>query len=194
MSASDPAVVILSYMTGVADMLPFNKEYETVEAEFLKALGSPKACVSAIFKLRNDDMKAKFDARCATIASKRGGVAPKVVTAYHGTSLIAASSIAATGFDPKYSTIAAYGKGTYASVHPATALGYCKDVKTTDNFSMVFMCDFAKGLYGTPGDGKPFTAACDYSGSGRGDDILVTPYADGILPKYLICFYKWAAV
>lgn len=191
MTTPDPAGVILSMMHGVADMLPFNKEYETVEATFLKALGSPKACVSAIFKIRNADMTTKFDARCADIAAKRG-VAPTVITAYHGTSLTAASSIAAGGFDPKYSTIAAYGTGTYASAKPATALQYCKDVKTTDNFSMVFMCDFAKGTFGTPGGGKAFTCACDYSGTGGKDDILVTPYADGILPQYLICFYKWA--
>ena len=57
MTSPDPAVVILSYMSEVADMLPFNKEYETVEAVFLKALGSPKACVSAIFKIRNAGMK-----------------------------------------------------------------------------------------------------------------------------------------
>ncbi len=178
-------------MSDVADMLSFNKEYETVEAAFLKALGSPKACVSAIFKIRNAAMKAAFDARCADIAAKRG-TAATVITAYHGTSLAAASSIASSGFDPKYSSVAAYGKGTYASAKPATALQYCKDVKTTDNFSMVFMCDFAKGKFGSPGSGKAFTPACDYSGTGGKDDILVTPYADGILPQYLICFYKWA--
>jgi hypothetical protein len=115
------------------------------------------------------------------------------VTAYHGTSLAAAASIAARGFDPSYSTTAAYGKGTYASCQPATALSYCKDVKSRDNFSMVFMCDFAKGKFGSPGPSNTFTAACDYGGTGGGDGaILVTPYADGIVPNYLICFYKWA--
>jgi hypothetical protein len=192
MAVPDPAIIIISMMHDVADMLPFNKEYETVEATFLKALGSPKACVSAIFKIRNATMKAAFDTRCADIAAKRG-VAPTVITAYHGTSLAAASSIAVCGFDPTYSTIAAYGKGTYASAKPGTALGYCKDVKTTDNFSMVFMCDFAKGKFGSPGASKAFTDACDYSGTGgNADVIIVTPYADGILPNYLICFYKWA--
>ena len=192
MSSPDPAVIVISMMSGIADMMAFNKEYETVETTFLTALGSPKACVSAIFKIRNDSLKAAFDARCARIATKRG-TAPSVITTYHGTSLAAASSIAGGGFDPARSTIAVYGTGTYASTKPATALQYCKDVKTTDNFSMVFMCDFAKGKFGSPGSGKAFTDACDYSGTGGKDDILVTPYADGILPKYLICYYKWAA-
>jgi hypothetical protein len=186
----DPAVVILSYMKDIADLLPFNKEYDTVEAEFLKELGSPKACVSAIFKIRNAAIKAGFDARCADIAAKRGST-PAVITTYHGTSLAAASSIAQVGFDPKYSTIAVYGKGTYSSTKPSTALGYCKDVKTTDNFSMVFMCDFAKGKFGTP-DASNRLTECDYSGSGGKDEIVVTPFADGIVPNYLICFYKWA--
>jgi hypothetical protein len=191
MAASDPAIVVISMMSGIADMMVFNKEYETVETAFLTALGSPKACVSAIFKLRNDGMKAAFDARCALIAAKRGA-APSVITAYHGTSLAAAASIAGGGFDPTRSTVAAYGRGTYASTKPATALQYCKDVKSTDNFSMVFACDFAKGKFGSPGYGNVFTDACDYSGTGGKDDIVVTPYADGILPKYLICYYKWA--
>ena len=57
---------------------------------------------------------------------------------------------------------------------------------------MVFACDFAKGKFGSPGYGNVFTDACDYSGTGGKDDIVVTPYVDGILPKYLICYYKWA--
>ncbi len=192
-ASPDPAVVVLSMMSGIADIMAFGKEYDTIESVFLKALGSPKACVSAIFKIRNTDMKTAFDARCADIATKRAA-APTVITAYHGTSLAAASSISRLGFDPAYSTIAAYGKGTYASADPATALSYCKDVRTTDNFSMVFMCDFAKGKFGSPGSGQAFTKKCDcdYSGTGGKDNILVTPYADGILPKYLICFYRWA--
>ncbi len=171
-------------------MMLLNKEYDAVESTFLTALGSPKACVSAIFKIRNDDMKTAFDSRCVAIAKKRR-TAPTVITAYHGTTLTAATSISHSGFDPSYSTVAVYGKGTYVSANPGTALTYCKDVKTTDNFNMVFMCDFVKGKFGTPGSGMPFTDACDYSGTAR-DDILVTPCADGILPKYLICFYKWA--
>jgi hypothetical protein len=191
MATPDPAVVILSYMRDIADILPFNREYDTVEAEFLRELGSPKACVSAIFKIRNAAMRTAFDARCAHIATKRGKV-PDVITTYHGTSLAAASSIARGGFDPRYSTFAAYGKGTYSSTKPGTALGYCKDVLTTDNFSMVFMCDFAKGKFGTPGASRVFTDECDYSGTGGKDEIIVTPHADGILPNYLICFYMWA--
>jgi hypothetical protein len=178
-------------MRDIADILPFNREYDTVEAEFLRELGSPKACVSAIFKIRNAAMRTAFDARCAHIATKRGKV-PDVITTYHGTSLAAASSIARGGFDPRYSTFAAYGKGTYSSTKPGTALGYCKDVLTTDNFSMVFMCDFAKGKFGTPGASRVFTDECDYSGTGGKDEIIVTPHADGILPNYLICFYMWA--
>lgn len=91
MAAPDPAVVILSYMSGVADF------QQGVETTFLKALGSPKACAT---------MKAAFDARCVDITAKRG-TAPTIITAYHGTSLNAAVSIASGGFDPKYSTTAA---------------------------------------------------------------------------------------
>lgn len=190
LGGSDPAVAVISTMSGIADLMVFNKEYETVESTFLKALGSPKACVSAIFKIRNVEMKAAFDARCASISATRKAD-PTVINVYHGTSLVAAASIARLGFDPSYSTIAAYGKGTYASANPSTALGYCKDVRSTDNFSMIFMCDFAKGKFGTQ-DSRNILTDCDYSGCRVKDNVVVTPYADGVLPKYLICFYKWA--
>lgn len=178
-------------MAGIADNLQMNSEYDTVEQRFLTALGKPDACASAIFKLRNDGLRHAFEARRNAIATHRG-FEPKVITVYHGTSLAAATSIAQHGFNPTYSMTAVYGKGTYASTRPLTALGYCKDVRTTDNFNMVFMCDFVKGKFGLPGSQNRFTDACDYSGDGH-DDILVTPYADGIVPNYLICFYKWSA-
>lgn len=191
MPSSDPALMILSAMSGIADNLPMNSEYDEVERRFLTALGKPDACVSAIFKLRNDSLRHAFETRRQTIATRRG-VEPNVITVYHGTSLVAATSIAQHGFNPSYSMTAVYGKGTYVSTRPAIALGYCKDVKTTDNFNMVFMCDFLKGKFGLPGSQNRFTDECDYSGDGH-DDILVTPYADGIVPNYLLCFYKWSA-
>jgi len=49
---------------------------------------------------------------------------------------------------------------------------------------MVFMCDFVVGKFS-----KKLDATVD--SSGNGSDIYVTPYHYGIVPKYLICFYKW---
>lgn len=190
-SDPDPATTILSEMAGIADALPMNEEYTTVEQRFLATLGSSNACISTIFKLHNDDLRGAFEARRHSIASRRG-IEPSVITVYHGTSLDAATTIAQHGFNPTYSMTAVYGKGIYASTRPLTALGYCKDVDINDNFNMVFMCDFVKGKFAFIGSQNRFTDECDYSGDGY-DDILVTPYADGIVPNYLICFYTVGA-
>ena len=170
-------------------MLPLNKEYDDVTAKFRKSLGKDEVCVSVIYKIHNHALETAFNERCAAIEACRG-VRPEIVDVFHGTTLTAAANIVNTGFDPYYSKVAAYGKGTYASPSVNTAVLYCKDVKKDTDFSMIFLCRFLKGTHGVSGSGSIInTATTDYCGSG---DILVTPYADGIIPDYLLCYYMWS--
>ena len=179
----------LTELARYADPLPLNAEYDRVEGIFLKDLALPDACISTIYKVRSGEWSAGFDACAADITAKRG-VPPTQVRVYHGTTAAAAASICVGGFDPSYSTVAVYGRGTYASPLPRTALHYCKDVKTTENFSMVFLCKFLQGTFGVrTAAGTLDTTVTDYSGNGH--DILVTPYRYGIIPEYLICYYQW---
>jgi hypothetical protein len=180
---------LLADLAKVADPLPLNAIYDRVEAIFLKDLALPNACISSIYKVRPGTLVAAFEATAAEIATKRG-VSPTRIHVYHGTTAAAAASICVGGFDPSYSTHAVYGKGTYASPLPRTALQYCKDVKTKENFSMVFLCKFLQGTFGhMTADGTLDTTVTDYSGNGS--NILVTPYRYGIIPEYLICYYQW---
>ena len=177
-------------IAGNASMLPLNKEFDEVTAKFRAAIGTENVCVSVIYKINNDVLNKAFDARATAIYDARGSI-PKVIDVYHGTSLLAAANIVNTGFDPNFSRIAAFGKGTYASPSVNTALGYCKDVRSDNDFSMIFMCRFLQGKFGKATSGGIIdTATTDYSGNGA--DILVTPYYDGIIPDYLLCYYKWA--
>lgn len=179
----------LSSISGNASMLPLNKEFDTVTDAFRKSIGTENICVSVIYKINNDLLNTAFDARAVAITSTRK-TSPSVVNVYHGTTLKAAANIVNTGFDPAYSTIAAYGKGTYASPSAKMAMSYCKDVRQEGDFSMIFQCRFLKGKHGQVGNGNVIdTNKSDYCGSG---DILVTPYSDGIIPDYLLCYYKWA--
>ena len=179
----------LSSISGNASMLPLNKEYDEVTNKFRKSMGSENICVSAIYKIDNPVLSHSFNERIASMTELRKSV-PEVATVYHGTTLKAAANIVNTGFDPLYSTIAAYGKGTYASPNPRMAAGYCKDVKKDSGFSMIFQCRFLKGQHGYPGICNIIdTLTTDYCGS---NDILVTPYGDGIIPDYLLCYYAWA--
>ena len=176
-------------IAGNATMLPLNKEFDEITAKFRTAIGTENVCVSVIYKINNDVLNKAFDARAAAIYEARGSM-PRVVDVYHGTSLAAAANIVNTGFDPNFSRVAAYGKGTYASPCVKTALGYCKDVRNDSDFSMIFLCRFLKGTIGRAGNGGIIdTTVADYSGNE--DNILVTPYYDGIIPDYLLCYYKW---
>ena len=183
------SIEFLSTISGNAVMLPLNREYDDVNAKFRASIGTDNVCVSVVYKINNPELTAAFEARRESIAAHRG-VAPTVVEVFHGTTLTAAASIVNTGFDPSYSKVAAYGTGTYASPSVKTALAYCKDVRTDADFSMIFLGRFLKGVHGVPGPGNSIdTAKADYGGRG---DILVTPYTDGIIPDYLLCYYKWA--
>ena len=182
----------MSMIGGNATMCPLNNEFDMITDKFCASLGTHDVCVSAIYKINNPSLEARFEARKQAIAAARNKP-PDVVDVFHGTSLMGAANIVNTGFDPNYSTIAAYGKGTYASPSVKTALHYCKGVKKgmkkgTSEFSMVFLCRFLKGELGSTGGGVAIdTTKMDYCGGG---DILVTPYADGIIPDYLLCYYR----
>ena len=181
---------ILGLSLPFVTLLPLNKEYDAVSEAFKKSIKKENICVSAVFKITNPAMMDAFEARRLSIAELRGAE-PEVVTVYHGTTLGAAESIIQTGFDPSFSRVAAYGKGTYASPSAATALTYCKDVKSAADFSMIFQCKFIKGKFTAAGNGGIIdTAKGDYSGDKS--HILVTPYREAILPTYLLCYYSWA--
>ena len=176
-------------IAGNASMLPLNKEFDDVTAKFRTVIGTDNVCVSVIYKINNDVLNNAFDARAAAIFTNRG-VMPVVAEVYHGTTVTAAANIVKTGFDPTFSRVAAYGMGTYASPSVKTALSYCKDTRNDTDFSMIFLCRFLKGKFGKATTGGVIdTAVADYSGNEG--DILVTPYYDGIIPDYLLCYYKW---
>ena len=182
---------LLTKTTPYLVYVPLNAEYDAVTASLRKSLGREDVGISVLLKVVNPKLEAAFYERAASIAGARGKE-PEIVTVYHGTTMGAAEVIAETGFDATYSRVAAYGKGTYASPNAKLALNYCKDVKDKTDFSMVFQAKFLKGKYGTYGSHAVIdTKLHDYSGNIK--DILVTPYNDGILPEYVICYYTWAS-
>jgi hypothetical protein len=171
-----------------AILLPLNKEYDEVVGRFRKAYGKEDIGVTAIYKIRNRGLEEAFVKRQESITGVRK-VRPEVVEVYHGTSMVAAAGIVNMGFDPSRSQIAVYGKGTYASPNAYYTQRYCKDVKGKQDYSMIFLCRFLKGTHGiTPSDTPIDTTRMDYCGA---DSILVTPYADGIIPDYLLFYYSW---
>jgi hypothetical protein len=169
-------------------MLPLNNEYDKVVAKFEKSYQSNEVYISSIFKITNNKLTQMFEEQFLDIKRKRE-FAPEIIEVYHGTTLEAAKNIIHTGFDPSYSKIAAFGRGTYASPNIKLALQYCKDAHISGKTSMVFLCRFLKGVYGSHQHGIIDTNNYDHSGDKYA--IYVTPYAGGIIPDYLICYYGY---
>ncbi len=156
---------------------------------FQKSINKTNVCVSAIYKIDNPTINGTFDERYDTISQIRN-IKPEIIKVFHGTTLKSAKGIIENGFLTEYSKIAAYGKGTYCSQYASTAVGYCKDVRSHDKFSMIFLCRFIKGIFGNACGGIIDTTKYDYSGGVP--NIYVTPYDDGIVPDYLLCYYSFA--
>lgn len=169
-------------------MLPINKEFDEISKIFMDSYKCNEVCISSIFKIQNEYVEKQFDELKKKMTQKNGNI-PEVLTVFHGTSLDSASNIIETGFDISFSRIAAFGKGTYCSPSVRTALQYCKDVKKNEE-SMIFLCHFLKGKYGYKNNQNLIDINL-YDYSGNNHDIYVTPYTFGIIPKYLICYYKW---
>lgn len=180
---------IMELQTEFSKIMHMDKEYDRVASIFEKSYGTDEVCISTIFKINNKNLEQNFMEQYDAIKAKRGKD-PQIVEVFHGTTMDATRSIIITGFDPSYSKIAAYGKGTYCSPKVKTAIQYCKDAHTKGATSMIFLCRFIKGNFvrGTT-DAIIDTKIGDYSGNNN--DIYVTPYKYGIIPDYLICYYAW---
>lgn len=170
-----------------ATLLPVNSEYDKIASIFEQSYGSTEVCISAIFKIHNQHTSDFFEAQRLEIKQKRK-VDPQIIDVFHGTKMSVVKNIMATGFDPSYNRVMAFGRGTYASPKVKTALGYCKDATIQENTSMIFLCRFLLGTYGACGVGGIDTSRIDYSGNNS--NIYVTPYRYGIIPDYLICYHK----
>lgn len=171
-------------------ILPVNAKFESICKSFEEDMKGT-ACICEIYEITNHVLEEEYQ-KCKDLISEKRGKSPEEIIVYHGTTYSAAANIISTGFQTKYSTCAAYGKGTYASKYPLIALSYCKDTKTKADYSFIFICKFLKGKFGSPkSDNIIDTDLYDYSGS-HDNDILVTPYDNGICPIYLIRYYKFA--
>ncbi len=171
-------------------ILPLDKEYDEICADFTTKM-KKDICISEVYKIMNPKLVENYEACKAEITAKRGKE-PEEILVYHGTTYSSACNIATTGFLSAYSRINLFGIGTYASKDPKMALTYCKDVKSEDDFNFIFVCKFLKGTYKLYSSGQIIDKSLyDYSGSGD-DTILVTPYDSGILPIYLLRYYKFA--
>lgn len=150
----------------------------------------PNACICWIEIVQNEHLEEAFKKRKGMMAKERGRE-PEVRKLYHGTKTGIVSKIVSEGFRPDLNKVSAYGKGTYFAVNPKLSLGYtdkCRD----SQMSFVFQCEVLIGntTLGTSNKVMDTSLYDNFVNNTTNPAIIVTPYADAALPKYVIAFYK----
>ena len=154
----------------------------------LLQLSYPNSCVLWINKVENQDLYKKYLARREHILQKRGKIEEHTV--FHGTKEANINSIAIDGFDASLNKISAYGRGTYL----ASQASYSKEYSDVahDGVSHMFVCKLLVGKI-TKGRSNMIINTEDYDCAVDNTDnpmIFVTPYNDGVIPEYIVAFYK----
>ena len=146
----------------------------------------PNSCICWIESITNDHLQCAYNER------KGLSTTTDQLQLFHGTSEDAVNSIASGGFDPSYNKTSAYGIGTYFAKNASYSFSYMKP--NSSGISFMFYCDvlLGKSCIGSSGlviDTKLYDSAVDTLAS---PTIVVTPYPDGALPRYIIAFHKSA--
>jgi hypothetical protein len=147
----------------------------------------PHSCICWIEEAVNPKLREKYENRKKEVAT-RGDVNEGQF--FHGTSEEAINSITYNGFDPKYNKTSAYGKGTYFAKNASYSFNYMHPNR--DGLSFMFLCDVllgrsCKGTTRLTIDTNNYDSAVDNLVS---PTIVVTPYADGAYPRYIVAFHK----
>lgn len=156
--------------------------YDQISAKI--RISYPNACILFIDQVDNYDLSENYNNRKKDIEEKRGFV--EEMQLFHGTRANLIDKIAAEGFDPSKSVVAAFGPGTYFATTAAYSFNY---MKTTDKtgVSYMFLADVLVGKKIRNGADLDFD---NYVDNPLNPSIIVTPYNDGAYPKYVIAFHK----
>ena len=147
----------------------------------------PNSCICWIEETINPTLKEAYDKRAIAI-SKDGPI--NELQLFHGTKEEAVNSIVSNGFDPAYNKTSAYGKGTYFAKNASYSFSYMQP--NQNGISFMFLCDVLLGrsCVGSSNleiDTTKYDSAVDTLVK---PSIVVTPYADGAYPRYIIAFHK----
>ena len=140
-----------------------------------------------IERVYNPKLEAAYERRVAAIQKQRGlAIVPQRFPMLHGTTEPALNSIMREGFNPSYNHRSAFGKGTYFAADYSTSSGYSHD--DSYGYKIMFVCKVIEGVtkLGKANE-VPDTHVMD--SFTNGSTILVSPYADGAVPIYVVRWY-----
>lgn len=162
--------------------------YDTISKRIRESF--PNSCIVWIEENQNSFLLEAYQTRKKEIAKVTG---VNEFQWFHGTREENITKIAQGGFDPTYNRTSAYGKGTYFAKNASYSNSYMHPNK--DGISFMFLCDV---VMGKPCLGRSnleietnmYHSAVD---NFNAPTILVSPFADGAYPRYIVAFHKSAS-
>jgi len=171
-----------------------DKRYDSISDKIYASY--PNACILFIDEVINEHLECAYKTRKDLIIKKRGSDNVKEIEYFHGTHANLIDKIANEGFDPTKNRVSAFGHGTYFAKTAAYSFNYMKS-KDKNEISYMFLADVLLGKIKTVDNSQDYDNTASSSaylytfGSTTPDpDIVVTPYADGAYPRYIIAFHK----
>lgn len=152
----------------------------------------PDSCVLFIDEINNTRLLENYQEQYAQIVEKRGPEKVKERLLFHGTRAECIEPIIQNGFDPMCNSVSAFGVGTYFAKEAKLSYQY---MKNPDPRGISYMI-LAKVLVGSIGKVYGNGALIDTNIHDNSvnyltnPSIIVTPYASGAYPQYVIGIYK----
>jgi hypothetical protein len=155
----------------------------------------PESCILYIDEITNPILLERFETRRGIMISHSIDV--KEIEMFHGTKTKSIQPIMEDGYKASYSTVCAYGKGTYFSPLAQLALKYTTKEKEDPTFLMgcevsylflnkILVGRIKIGKNGEIIDPEKYDASCN---SLKNTTIYSIQNDHAILPTYLIGFY-----
>ena len=152
----------------------------------------PNACILYIQEVANEDLITSFEQRKNDMIEKRGANNVYEELMFHGTKPEHIDPIVRDGFRPELNKTSAYGKGTYFASAASYSKNYAHPAK--DEVAYMFVCrvligKIRQGITNSVLDTQQYDNFVDNI---KNPSIVVTPYADGGIPKYVVAFHPFA--
>lgn len=178
---------------------PTSDEFDKVCSWIEKS--HPVECIIGIHRIESEYLSGRYKECKLTLAAKNNQE-PEELIAFHGCSYDSALNIANNGFDIKYNTTSAYGKGTYFSPMYQVSRGYSVMKHTqTEDYNALVVANILLGKRGedynssAPSTSKRTSSKNtilsnqDKSPTQALPSIISLPINEAALPLYVVQFY-----
>jgi hypothetical protein len=171
-------------------------EYDRISQLVRKSY--PNACIVQIGKVENKILTSRFEDKFSQMKEKYSNTStvPKIIELFHGTRENNVWNIVNTGFLTSKNVTSAYGIGTYLSNLAHISWSYSlkrttKSSKEDSELAYMILCDVIIGEIRTKNDQNLELEIVSVNDL-INPTIYCVPYEEGVCPKYVIEFYRYA--